>query len=659
MRSFFLLTIVILFLQPAKAQVKKFGKVDKNEFRIKNDKKYTEDDAVILFRQYKTHYDYDQITGWNIITKVHERILLKNKDGFDYATKKINLYTSNVGDEEVKIKAATYNLVDDNVVKTKLKKDAIFTQKDNKYQHEKKFTMPNIKEGSIVEWLYTIESPYTQNIHDLVYKTLIPIQYFEAEVSIPEFFHFKYLTTPFFPVKMKEENKQHANIGVWLSTSYGYHNHNVICNVYKLKLKDMEPINVEPYVNNINNYIGKISFELSYIKFPNGLPKHISTTWEDICKIIFRGNSFGGQLKKHKYFEDDLSGIIKTDDAPQNIINKILAFVKQKVRWNEYYQIIAKDGVKKAYKNGSGNVAEINFILIAMLRKSGLEAYPVLASTNALGVPFFPTINGFNYVLTAVRLNDTYVLLDPTEKYAPAGVLPKRILNWEGRLIKKDGASQSIRLFPSYYAVSKRTIKASLNEEQEIKGYSHEQYTGNLGLTKRNKYAKASKEDIIKDYEDQYDNVSVDNIRVSNIEHINKPLKIMMQFNMEDEIEEVGDKLVFSPVLFLKDKENIFKSEKRNFPIYFGYPYKGDYTINISIPNTYKVEKLPDNITLSLPENQGTYTYQIQKTENGISLTIKTNISSSIIPNTMYKELKDFFEKMFNKEHEKVILSRK
>ncbi len=671
MRLFIFGTLVLLFLQPANAQIKKFGKVTKDEFSIKDDEKYAEDDAVILFRKYDTKYEYNQSTGWKIIMKTHERILLKNKDGFDYATQEISLYTANNRDEKVRIKAATYNLEDGKVVKTKLKKSAIYKQQKSKHWNEKVFTMPNLKEGSIVEWTYSIESPYVRNINSLIYKTLIPVKYLEAKVSIPEFFHFKYSTTPFFPINLKEETRRMSvqitektrynqnSIIQKRDTKFEYHNYDIKLNVYTLNLKDIEPISIEPFMNSINNYIGKVSFELSFIKYPNDLPEYISTTWEDVCKTIYDKSSFGNQLKKTKYFEDDLAEIIKTGDTPQAKMHKILAFVKEKVRWNNDYQIVSEDGVKKAYKNGSGNVAEINFILIAMLRASGLEAYPVLASTNTHGTPMFPTLEGFNYVLTAVRVNDTYTLIDPTEKNAPAGVLPRRILNWKGRLIKKDGTSEDIQLFPEHYALSVKIITTRLQEDLGIKGYSNEKYNGNLALRRRNKYSKASKEDIIKDYEDRYDNISIENIRVSAMDQIDKPLNLMVQFNIEDEVEEVGDKLVFSPVLFLKDNENVFKSEERNFPIYFGFPFKISYKINISIPDTYTIEKLPENMTLSLPENMGNYSYQIQNTGNKITLIVVSDISTSIYPNTLYKELKDFFEKIFTKEHEKVILSKK
>ena len=56
-------------------------------------------------------------------------------------------------------------------------------------------------------------------------------------------------------------------------------------------------------------------------------------------------------------------------------------------------------GTRKAYLEGEGNVADINLLLIAMLRSQGVDANPVLVSTRNNGIPLFPTRKGFNYVI--------------------------------------------------------------------------------------------------------------------------------------------------------------------------------------------------------------------------------------------------------------------
>ena len=74
-------------------------------------------------------------------------------------------------------------------------------------------------------------------------------------------------------------------------------------------------------------------------------------------------------------------------------------FLKSKVKWNGFYGKYTDKGVRKAYKDRVGNVAEINLILTSMLRFAGLNANPVLVSSRGNGIPIFPTTNGFDYGL--------------------------------------------------------------------------------------------------------------------------------------------------------------------------------------------------------------------------------------------------------------------
>jgi hypothetical protein len=70
----------------------------------------------------------------------------------------------------------------------------------------------------------------------------------------------------------------------------------------------------------------------------------------------------------------------------------------------------------KAYKDKTGNVAEINLMLTAMLRY-GLNANPVLVSTRSNGIAMFPNRTAFNYVIAAVENGGNYTLLDASDIY--------------------------------------------------------------------------------------------------------------------------------------------------------------------------------------------------------------------------------------------------
>ncbi len=652
--------LFIFSVQNSYAQVKKYGKVSADEFNIKADD--SEANAMVLFKKEIVHTEYDG-QKWSIITEVHERIKLFNKDGFENATKKIRFYSGNNEKENLNIKATTYNLEGKKVVKTKLKKKDIFENKENKYWSSKKFTLPNLKEGSIVEWKYKITSSLWR-IEDVVFQYDIPIKYFEAKVKIPEYFIFKANPSKYYItkiVKSKENRKVKysyaAKESIYQSINTK-HSGSVDFKdiVYNITLKNVKALIDEPYVNNIENYRGKVKFELVGTKFPNSMYKNFAYTWEDVTESIFKLDNFGGELKKSNYFKKDLEQILSKTTSNTDKIIQIFNFVKNKVKWDEYYGFTTNKGVRKAYKEGTGNIAEINFILIAMLREAGLDVSPILISTRSHGVPLFPTRKGFNYVIAGVELDNEIVLLDASEPYSTPNVLPIRALNWQGRIIRKYGSSAFVELFPKVYSNDANKLVVKLDNQGNISGSLRSSYNNLYALNNRKKYGKLSKESLIENLEDKYKPIEIEKVRINNVEKLDKVLTISLQYKAEAQAEIIDNKMYFAPLFFLRDSENVFKSETRNFPIDFGSAWQDIYKIVIQIPDGYKVEKLPENFEFNSENNVGNFTYKSTVKGNNILLTVTKKINSPIIPYNFYKELKEFFSKMILKQKEKVVL---
>ena len=87
----------------------------------------------------------------------------------------------------------------------------------------------------------------------------------------------------------------------------------------------------------------------------------------------------------------------------------------------------------------SKNSADINLLLIAMLREAGIESHPVVLSTRSNGVlrKAFPMLNQFNYVVAMAISEEGNIIMDATDAACPPGVLPVRCLNQEGRIVLK------------------------------------------------------------------------------------------------------------------------------------------------------------------------------------------------------------------------------
>ncbi|HHH55243.1 MAG TPA: DUF3857 domain-containing protein, partial [Bacteroidetes bacterium] len=154
--------IIILFLPLfLQAQEYKFGKVSKAELEEKFYPLDSTANAAILYTERKTNFEYSNVNGFFIVEKYFTRLKIYNKEGFENATQKILAYYNTSNKEKVTdIKATTYNLIDGKIVKNKLSKKNIYREAENKLYNSVKFTLPNLKPGSVIEWAYTFKSPF-------------------------------------------------------------------------------------------------------------------------------------------------------------------------------------------------------------------------------------------------------------------------------------------------------------------------------------------------------------------------------------------------------------------------------------------------------------------------------------------------------------------
>jgi len=328
------------------------------------------------------------------------------------------------------------------------------------------------------------------------------------------------------------------------------------------------------------------------------------------------------------------------------------------MKWNGFYSKFADGGIRKAYKDRTGNSGEINLMLTAMLRNAGLNANPVLVSTRNHGIPLSPTREGYNYVVSAIELDDNIILLDATSKYSSPNILPYRVLNWEGRIIREDGSNRLVNLYPNVQAASTTFMNVNIEEDGMISGKIRNMKTNHNAMNFREAYISSNKESYLEKFENNLGEVVVSNFKVDNDLELSKPIVMSYDFVAEDQFETIGDKIFMSPILFFTTEENPFKLESRSYPVDFGYPSITKYNINIKVPEDFKVESVPEKIILQLPENLGDYKYNIIASEANIQLAIEYNINASVIHSDYYDVLKEFFKQLVIKEKEKLVLTK-
>lgn len=648
MKKLVLIIIVgIVFFQISYSQNYKFGKVSKEELQ---EQVYPLDSTANAAYLYKKRLTYTTLNaaGIVLVTEVQVRMKIYNKEGFDWSTVSINLYgdTKSNSEKVSNIKAVTYNLVDGKVQEMELDKKAIFYEKQNESLKVQKFTMPNVKEGSVLEWSYRIFSPYISIIDDIVLQEEIPIKKFEAKINLLEWFYFNKRQKGYYPFKVN----QYSDYNSELKTND---------KVVEVLEENIPALKAEPYVNNMSNYASALQLEVASLSAPEyGMFENYATSWDEIAKTILKSSSFGGELKKTKHLKEDidkLKAILKTDQAK---ILGALEFVKSKIKWNGNYSQYAEKGLKKAYSEGSGNIGDINLTLVVVLRELGVNANPVLVSTRKHGVPISPTNRGFNYVIALAETENGKFLADASEKYSLVNVLPLRVLNWQGTIIRDDKTVDFINLATSVPSIKEFNLNYKITDEAVIEGITMVRYENLSAINYRNENVGLEKEALISDIEQYNDDIEILNYRVSNLTEISKPINEVYQFEKEDGVEVIGNNMYLTPMLFLSEKENPFKLEKREYPIDFGTPWEKRITTGIEIPEGYSVESLPEDIAIVLNDEIVKFIYTTKQVGNKIVVKSLIDVKEGIVPVHNYQEIRELYKIIVAKNLEKIVLNK-
>lgn len=650
----------------------RFGKVSKEEVLEKSHPIEKDADAAVLYRNVNTYYEYSS-SGFALVTNVHERIKIYNKEGFDWATKEILYYQNDREEEYVSgLKAYTYSLKDGKLEEEKLKKDGIFETEISRYQLSTKFTMPAVTEGSVIEYEYSLRSPFITSIDDIILQYTIPINHMEASVTIPEFFGFKKHSNPRSPLNLtiSESNKMYSRTSTSIerntptlnsgvqgpSSSQSKLEYNQ--KTYTTTNLNIPSLPVESYIDHISNYAAFLKWELQYTKFPNTPIEDLSASWEGVAKSIYDDGGYDAELKRSNYFEKDIDELLAGVTEPSQKAVKIYEFVKRKMKWNEYLGMMSESGTNKAYKEGTGNVGDINLMLTAMLRYAGLPASPVLVSTKNNGVPLFPTRKGFNYVVAGLELGEEVILLDATEPYSAFGELPERARNWNGRMVKDKESSAWVNLMSPKPSIDKTVVNVQFGEDLSMNGKVINFLNGYYAKDYREKYLRMEPGSYVQILEKDKGNIEISNLEVENGDVIGQDIKQTYSFNLKNGTEMLSDLVYFKPMLFLANEENPFKADKREYPVIFDYPSVFNRTVNIMLPKGFIVESLPESTLANLNDDAGTFKFLSSQNSNFIRIEAELDINKIVYTPEDYEALKEFFALIVKKHSESVVLKR-
>lgn len=571
--------------------------------------------------------------------KVFKRIKLYNNKAYKYATIKLpyRVKSENI----TNVKAFTYNLIDGKIVKEKV--NDIIKEETTDYYNQVKFTFPNLKNGSIIEYSYEQLFYHSYLIPKWSFQGEIPVNVSKLEIVTPLNIKYSERISGSHKIEKKTEN-------LLKKIKYSY------------IAKDLPGLKDEPFVNNIKNHRSTIKHELSYIVSDiNGKVRKYAFNWGETALRLQESSNFGIELNKKNYFKTDLELLTNNNSPNEENLEKIFNYVKNRMTCNNRKGVFVSNKLKKVYKDKTGSHSEINLMLTSMLREIGFKSNPILISTIGHGIPSTEAfLTDYNYVISSVELEDgKTIFLDASNKFTRPNLLPRHCLNWYGRLIRPDGTTKQVNLNPAFPSADDINLNIELKEDGTVTGSYNRRYTKQLALDFRN--SKINNQNQKTKIENKY-GLNIEDYELKNMDSLSKALIENFSFTKKNAADIINDKIYFNPLLFLSLQENPFKQDitERQFPINYTFPRSKSVVINFKTPNNYKVVNLPEQLSLIIKDYNGSYNFEIKQINN-TSFELKTvrKINKSIINPRFYKDLKNFYSNIVEKETDKIVLTKK
>lgn len=634
----------------------KFGKIAPSEFEAKPFGVDSAASAIKLFDVGNCYFEVNPAGSFIYVYERHMRYKILNKNSYDLANFSVELYRSNGSAKEdlSYMDAATYNMVDGKMVTSKLSKDAKFTEAFDKNNIIKKFALPNVKEGSIIEFKYKIKSDFIFTLRGWGFQSSVPTLWTEYNVHIPEYLTYKHNTSGYHDIQHPVHTSENATYVTGLISNASYDKY---CAENVPALKD------EPFVTTMDDYRPKIEFELRASHFPNSMYEDYNGSWPKIIAGLAERDDFGGYLNKNSLAKASLPEILKGEKDTLAMIKLITNYVKSKIKWNgRYDDFTSESNPKTIFEKKTGNSADINLALLTFLKEAKIKAYPVLISTRKNGQhPGYPVISAFNNVVGATEIGGQLYFLDATDKDLPVGMLDAENLSHQGYYVDlKTFAGGWLSTEPQANNEKIFAYNLVLNKENKLSGKINQYSRGYSALNLRSRYRGTNNEaDFIKNFKKDKTGLEIKNYTISNLDSLDELLTEAMDVEIEDNVEEAGNLVYFTPLLFERTKENLFKHEERKFPVDFAYPFKETYRISLAFPEEYEIDKLPKGGIFKLPEDKGTFS--ISYVAEGKALMVKSviSINKSMYSPNEYFDLKELFKAIVEKQAEQVVFKKK
>ena len=639
---------LLAYTSPAQVskQIPAFGNIDVGELKMDDCPFFPGAPAINLLKYEEVTLSVFPNSTTQVVTLTRYRIKILKKGGFKYANIVIDY-----GKNDTKItnvEGATYNLDEGGQIKiSPVEKTDIYEIKTSKAKKTITFAFPQVKEGSVIEYQYIRRDKRSYFIPSWYFQSNIPNLLSACKISRPDFSMFQKKVTGDWPLEQDSLLDYSAEL-----------DKKQLINYYAMK--NVPGFSPEPYMSSSRDYRYRIDFmtaptESLYAAFV----RQSNNIWQGANSWLLQSEYFGGQFNSKIPDSRKFIDSVKRLHDVSARINAVYKYVKQKIKWNNYYFLLSRD-MDEVWKEGEGTSAEINLSILNLLRKCDVLCFPVLYSTRLNGeVDYnFADLSQFNTVNIAVVNNKRFNLLDGTNRWLSYDIPPLNVVNRTGMLIDPINHSKINIDFDRKLLWDSVYVYASIDSRGTLKGKVVKKY---FDLARSIKLQNETADDV----EDELENKGVlansSDIQTDSSYQLDKenellPLTEVSTFHYE--LPLTNEFYFLNPFLFSGFSKNPFSDTARKTDVDFVSNTASVTIIEIKLPQEIKVEKLEKDDTIKTPDSSVAFRYHNEIKNDTIYINCSFEINKPIVARDRYPALRRNFQNIYALLNNQVLLRK-
>ena len=625
-----ILPLIFLFIvsllseaQQALPEDQPYGKIDTTDLGMKSCDFEKDANAEVLF-------DKGVIENNSLMR--HVRIKIFNQQGVKEANVRILYYSYLTAITLTNFKGETINSENGKIVITPLGKSQIYNEKINRFITALSCAFPDVKAGSIIEYEYNI----VDNLN-WYFQSDIPTRYSEIKTSFVGTNVFKYIP--------------HVSQPFVKNTGQSYE-----------PIQDKAMVNIhslpnEPYMDSRLDNLQHMQY-LGYDRRADN--------WLTIADLLIDFDAFGGQFGRGLAGQDSIIMKARSMKTEDDKIASIFNSVKNRMKWNNITNFFTTDGTIRAWDNKVGNSAEINLCLYHLLKKSGVNAYPMVVSTKSNGKinPFDPNPFSFNNTVVYIPIDTTdannlkYYVLDAASKFNMYNIIPKDQLNTFGFCVDPDKSYTKTTFIENREpAIQSVFIDAEIKPEGKMTGTAEinsSSYNKSENIRRYVTDGEAKFEDYLCDSDN---NINITSLKVQNLAVDSLPFVQDLRFTYNLTGSD-SSYIFFNPNFFITPHKNPFLGEDRYSDIDFGYKNNAALSGIFKTPEGYKIYSVPKNTVLIMPDTSIIFRRTVNQQDSTVTVRYTVIYKKTIYFKKDYPPFYQFFKKMYELLNEQIVLKK-